>query len=139
MPRLTRVFIKTGLVYFMVALAMGLLMFAQPLLDLPPFVATLRPVQLHLLMVGWVTQLILGVVYWMFPKESRERPRGSETLAWAVLWLLNAGLILRAVFEPLIVVRPDLNAGWTLTLSALLQLAAGWAFVFNTWRRVKER
>lgn len=139
MPRLTRVFIKTGLVYFMVALAMGLLMFAQPLFDLPPVVGTLRPVQLHLLMVGWVTQLILGVVYWMFPKESRERPRGSETLAWAVLWLLNAGLILRAVFEPLIVVRPDLNAGWMLTLSALLQLVAGWTFVFNTWRRVKER
>jgi cbb3-type cytochrome oxidase subunit 1 len=139
MPRLTRLFIKIGLIYFIVALAMGLLMSAQPLLGLPPFFGTLRPVQLHLLMVGWVTQLIIGVVYWMFPKESRERPRGSETLAWSVLWLLNAGLIIRTIFEPLIVARPDLNAGWMLALSALLQVAAGWAFVFNTWRRVKER
>src|SRR5690606_37898024 len=93
MPRLSRLFIKAGLVYFVVALAMGLLMAAQPMLGLPQFIATLRPVQLHLLMVGWITQLIIGVVYWMSPKESRERPRGSETIAWMVLWLLNFGLI----------------------------------------------
>jgi len=136
MPRLSRLFIKAGLVYFVVALAMGLLMAAQPMLGLPQFIATLRPVQLHLLMVGWITQLIIGVVYWMFPKESRERPRGSETIAWMVLWLLNFGLIVRAIFEPLVTVRPDLNAGWTLALSAVLQLIAGWAFVFNTWRPV---
>jgi len=139
MPRLARLYIKTGLLYFVIALLMALALAAQPVFNLPAGIAALRPVYLHLLMVGWVTQLIFGVVYWMFPKYSKEQPRRSEKLAWWVFGLLNAGLILRAVGEPLATLRPDMNAGWLLAISALLQLAAGWGFVFNTWSRVKER
>lgn len=139
MPTLSRYFIKTGLVYFAVALLMGLLVAAQPVLELPPVISLLRPVYLHLLMVGWVTQLIIGVVFWMFPKESKERPRGSEKLGWAVYGLLNAGLLLRVIGEPLVVLQPTLGLGWTLALSAVLQMLAAWAFIANTWNRVKER
>ena len=139
MPTLSRTFIKTGLLYFVIALLAGLLVAAQPALHLPPSIGVLRPVYLHLLMVGWVTQLIIGVVFWMVPKQSKETPRGSERLGWAVYFLLNAGLLLRAVGEPLTALQPALGAGWLLALAAALQLAAGWGFIFNTWNRVKER
>lgn len=139
MPLLTRAMIKTGLLYFVIALLMGALVIARPALNLPPEIAAFQPVYLHLLMVGWITQLIMGVVYWMFPKASKERPRGSERLGWAVFALLNAGLVLRVIGEPLLVIAPALNAGWLLALSAVLQLAAGWGFILNTWPRVKER
>lgn len=139
MPTLSRMLIKTGLLYFVIALLAGLLVAAQPVLNLPPSIGVLRPVYLHLLMVGWVTQLIIGVVFWMFPKESKTRPRGNERLGWAVYALLNAGLLLRAVGEPLVALKPELGAGWLLALAAALQLVAGWSFIFNTWNRVKER
>jgi hypothetical protein len=139
MPILSRMFIKTGLLYFVIALLAGLLVAAQPALHLSPSIVVLRPVYLHLLMVGWVTQLIIGVVFWMFPKQSKTHPRGRERLGWAVYGLLNAGLVLRAVGEPLIALKPELDAGWLLALAAALQLVAGWGFVFNTWSRVKER
>jgi hypothetical protein len=83
--------------------------------------------------------LIIGVVYWMFPKFSKERPRRSERLGWIAFGLLNAGLILRAIGEPLNTLHPQWRLGWTLALSAILQLLAGWAFIVNTWGRVKER
>lgn len=139
MPLLTRLFIKTGLAYFAVAMLMGLALLAQPILGLPPVVGLFHPVYLHLLMVGWVLQLIIGVIYWMFPKQSKERPRGSDRLAWLVYVCLNAGLLLRIAGEPLTAARPDLGVGWTLAVSAMLQLVAGWAFIANTWGRVKER
>ncbi|MEW6566563.1 MAG: hypothetical protein AB1449_00055 [Chloroflexota bacterium] len=88
-------------------------------------------------MVGWVTQLILGVVFWMFPKESLERPRGRLWLGWATYGLLNLGLLLRVVGEPL-AARPS-GWGWMLVAAAVLQWLAGLAFVFNTWGRIKER
>jgi len=56
--------------------------------------------------IGWVTQLIMGVVYRMFPKDSVARPRGSPALAWCVLIFLNAGLLLRAVVEPMLALQP---------------------------------
>jgi hypothetical protein len=37
------------------------------------------PVYLHLFMIGWVTQMIFGVAYWMFPRVSKENPRGWDT------------------------------------------------------------
>ncbi len=139
MPALSRTLIKAGLVYFVVGLMSGVLYLGQPLFRLSPAVSALYPVYIHLLTVGWITQLIMGVIYWMFPKYSKERPRGSDQLGWIVFGLLNAGLIVRAVCEPLTVLRPDWNLGWTLGVSALLQLLAGWGFIVNTWGRVKER
>lgn len=139
MPLLTRTMIKIGLIYFVIALLMGALVIARPVLNLPAAISAFQPVYLHLLMVGWVTQLIMGVVYWMFPKESKERPRGNEKLGWAVFALLNIGLVFRAVGEPLTALDPALGTGWMLVLSAVLQLLAGWGFIFNTWARVKER
>lgn len=139
MPVLSRIYIKTGLVYFVVALAMAALLAAQPVLKLSSSLSVLRPVYLHLLMVGWVLQLIFGVVYWMFPKYSKEQPRGSEKLGWFVYVTLNLGLILRAVGEPLVMLQPDNSVGWLLAASAVLQLVAGWGFIANTWSHVKER
>ncbi len=137
MPTLTRWFIKTALVYLVVALLVGALFVMRNLIDLPPIVGALGPVYFHLFMVGWVTQLIVGVAYWMFPKFSMEKPRGSESLGWAVFVLLNIGLALRAIGEPLLSSVPGM--GRVVAASAVLQWLAGMAFVANTWGRVKEK
>jgi cbb3-type cytochrome oxidase subunit 1 len=137
MPPLTRWMIKTSLVYFLLALLAGIALAARQAFGLTWITAGLTPVYLHLFLVGWLTLLIFGVVYWMFPKFSRENPRGSEFLGWASFLLINAGLILRTVGEAGRLPLPEW--GWVLALSALLQWAAGLAFVVNTWPRVKEK
>lgn len=137
MPTLTRYFIKTGLLHFIIALLMGFAVTLQPLIALP--VSALRPVYLHLLMVGWLTQLIIGVAYWMFPKQSKENPRGSLHLGWGVYLMLNGGLLLRVLGEPLLTLKPEWNVGWTLAVSAVLQLLAGYGFIALIWQRVRER
>ncbi len=139
MPVVTRVFVKTALVYFVIALLTGMLVAARPVLALPRLVTGLTPVYFHLFMVGWVTQLIIGIAYWMFPKYRRDMPRGYDSLAWATYALLNLGLLLRLVAEPAQAVNPAPSWGWLLALSALLQWLGGLAFVANTWPRVKER
>ncbi len=139
MPPLTRWFIKLSLIYLIAAFLTGLVLAAQPSLNLPATVASLNPVYFHLFLVGWVTQLIFGVVFWMFPKYSLEKPRGNEKLGWATLVLLNTGLLLRVIGEPLNAIRPASLWGWVLALSALLQWLAGLAFIANTWSRVKEK
>jgi cbb3-type cytochrome oxidase subunit 1 len=139
MPRLARWFIKAGLLYFVLALMTGVLFQARTEIVLPFWVSTLNPVYIHLLAVGWITQLIIGVAYWMFPKFTKEQPRGSETLGGATFILLNTGLILRIISEPRVTMRSEPDLGWMLAVSAVLQTAAGWLFVINTWPRVKGR
>lgn len=139
MPPLTRYFIKTALIYLAVALLVGLALAARAAFDLPAEIAAFSPVFFHLFMVGWVIQLIFGMLFWMLPKYSKELPRGNEKLAWAAYLLINVGLILRVIGEPLVALRSDLGVGWLLALSAILQLLGGWAFIANAWPRVKER
>jgi len=139
MPMVTRWFIKSALLYFVAALLLGVALAAPRALGLPAAVTVLGPVYFHLFMLGWVTQLIFGVVYWMFPRYSKDHPRGSETLALATFGLLNAGLLLRAVAEPMHGLHPLAVWGWLVAAAAVLQWLAGMAFALNTWSRVKEK
>jgi hypothetical protein len=97
------------------------------------------PVYFHLLAMGWITQLIIGVAVWMFPTYSRQQPHGIKALIWVAYILLNLGLVLRAVGEPLNSLYDDTPWGWVLVASAIIQWLAGISFVVNIWFRVKER
>ena len=123
---------------FAAALVVGVAQAARDPLKLASGIAAVRPVYVHLLVVGWITQMIFGVAYWMFPKYSTEAPRGNDRLAIAAYVCLNAGLLLRVVAEPAYVLHPGAVFGRALGLSATLQWLGGMAFVVNTWARVKE-
>lgn len=135
MPAVTRWYIKASLLYLAAALLLSAWL-AAPFASSPP---GLSPVFFHFFLVGWVTQMIMGVGFWFFPKFTQAQPRGSEALAWAAFVLLNLGLLLRALAEPWQAAQPSPAAGWSLAVSALLQWLAGLLFVLNTWPRIKER
>lgn len=139
MPTLTRWYIKSALVYLAAALLLALLLALPSSVNLPLFVRFMNPVYFHLFLVGWVTQMIFGVIYWMFPIITRAQPRGNEQLGWAGFICLNVGLLLRVIGEPLVAVRPDSGLGWLLVVSALLQWLGIVLFVFLAWPRVKEK
>jgi cbb3-type cytochrome oxidase subunit 1 len=138
MPPLTRWFIKTSFIYLILALTAGILLVIQSAIKWST-PAGLFPVYIHLFVLGWLTQLIFGVVYWMFPKYSNEKPRRSESLGWWTYVLLNLGLLLRVIAEPMRSIQPSLFSGWTLVAAALIQFLAGLTFVINSWGRVKEK
>lgn len=130
MPRLSRWLARTALLYLVSALLLGLAMpFAGPH---SAYLAAAWPVYIHLLVLGWATQLIAAVAYWMFPRPDPKKP-GSDTPGWMMYGLLNTGLILRAVAEP-VVERHDL-----LPIAAALQLAAVLVFATTLWPRIRGR
>jgi hypothetical protein len=138
MPRLARWYVRTAFLYFVSGFLLGAVMLADKWLGPHVVIVALRQVHVHFLLVGWMTQFIIGVAYWMFPRFTRERPRGSERIAWIVYFLLNSGLLLRGLAEPLYTLGQTGWPGPALGLSALLQAAAGLMFVANTWGRVRS-
>lgn len=132
MPALTRWFIKTSFLYLLAALLAGIAQ-AMPPASADPWVRIAAGTAfVHLLTVGWLTQMIFGVAHWMFPRHSRDRPLGSEALGWCAYVLLNAGLVLRAA-------HPAGVWGAALVISAAAQWGAAAAFAWNTWPRVREK
>lgn len=135
MPNLTRWYIRTSFLYLAAALLVGIALAWRTVQSLPGFVGRLQPVYAHLFLVGWVTQLIFGTVYWLFPKPEEEQ--FHRRVGWATYALINAGLLLRAVSEPLSAPRPGGVWGWLLVLSAVLQWVGGIGFVITTWPRAR--
>ncbi|OQA45926.1 MAG: hypothetical protein BWY52_01064 [Chloroflexi bacterium ADurb.Bin325] len=142
MPKLARFFVKSALVYLVLgSMIAGLALSGAG--NLPPALLALRPLAWHLLAVGWATQLIFGVAFWMFPHMAGSQPRdanarGDERLVTAVFWALNVGLALRVLAEPWVMLRPNPVIAALLPLSATLQLGAVVVFVIITWPRVRS-
>src|SRR5512138_487533 len=128
MPSLTRWLIKTSFVYLALALVAGLILAVQSLYAVN-ILGGLFPVYIHLLVFGWLTQLVFGVVFWMFPKYSNEKPRRNEPLGWWTYGFLNIGLLSRAIAELIHSTHSNRISGWALVLSAIIQFLAGLVFV----------
>ena len=122
MPLLSRLLIKTAFVHLFAGLVLG--------------VVWSHPAVFHLLTVGWLTQLIFGVAYWLFPRHSKEAPFGRHRLIGAAWGLLNVGLILRVAAEPL---AHETFWGGVLVASAAFQAAASLLFVVYFWSRVRTK
>lgn len=138
MPSLARLYIKTSLIYLGAALLTALVMAAGPPAGLTATFALWQP-YLHLFVVGWLTQLIFGVAYWLFPRYSRADPFGRSGLAVAAYALLNVGLVLRVVAEPGLAWTAAAAWSWALVASAALQWAGVVAYAVYIWSRVKSK
>jgi hypothetical protein len=139
MPRLTRWAGRAALIYLLAGVMTGVLYWVEVRWSIWPPLAALNPVYIHLLVVGWLTQFIFAVMYWMFPIISRVDMRGDTRPAWTAFILLNLGLILRAVCEPWRALSPTPENAIGLVISAVLQALAGYLIVWVCWPRIRER
>lgn len=136
MPNVTRWFIKAGMLYFLLGVILAFIS-ELPLLNTG---ALLLPVYWHMLVIGWLTQIIMGVSIWMFPRKWRDKKKRESVLCLLTFWLLNAGLILRFFAEPFIpFFRDYLAIQFVIIISALFQVAAISTYIAEIWPRVQPR
>ena len=140
MPPIARTFVKAAFLYFLAAFLLGALMMLDRWLGFSRWLSALTMSQLHLLVVGWITQLAIGVAYWIFPrflKEQDSRPRGSDALAWFVLASLNAGLLVRFAVEPFYLMDAQSWLAALMALAGVLQALSAFAFGWIIWGRIR--
>lgn len=140
MPAISRLLIRTAAVHLVAAMAFGLVAALPGALLGPGVRAGVGVAAVHLLTVGWITQLIFGVALWMFPRAGSPRDlpdRALDRVAWG---LLNAGLLARVAVEPGWTLAAHGPAWrWTLAASAVVQWAAVLYFAARLWPRVRSR
>ena len=97
MHSLVRRFLKTGIVFLVVGLLLGLWMMVQRELGgrvSGPYAVSAHT---HAILVGFVMMMILGVALWMFPRPPRDDVQYKPVLAEVSYWLLTAGTAGRIV------------------------------------------
>jgi hypothetical protein len=121
-----------------VGLLLHVLIGARDVFGLGSGLVVLQPAALHLVVVGFLTQIVFGVALWMFPRAAGD-PKEPGPTGWWVFACLNIGLLLRVVAEPLGATSPGTGVAAALVLSALLQWSAAVGFVVMAWPRVRAR
>jgi hypothetical protein len=134
MLTLHRLFIKTGLLFLVVGTIMGAIMQVREAFGVGASFEV-ETVHIHLMAIGFVLMLIMGVAYWMFPRPSGATPREAarDPLAWTSYFLLTPGLVLRAIGDLF------LSPPWAkpvLLLSTALQVGGIFCFLLAIWKRV---
>ncbi len=137
MSPLVRRYIKTSFVFLMAGLGLG------GYVIVAEFLAVRYPPRLyitahaHLLLVGFMLMMVMGVATWMFPRPARDDTRYRPELAEVVYWLMTLGTALRAAAEVLLGLAGAPPLRWLITLGGLGQLAGATLFALNMWRRVR--
>jgi cbb3-type cytochrome oxidase subunit 1 len=136
-PPLIRRYIKTSFVFLLAGLVLGAyIVVAQFVLDAYPS-RLLITAHAHLLLVGFMLMMVMGVATWMFPRPARDDPRYRPELAEAVYWLMTVATGLRAAAEISVALTGSAGARGLIALGGLGQLAGTALFVLNMWWRVR--
>lgn len=129
MPRLSRFFIRTALVYLFLGLTFGALILANKGILFAPLFWALLSTHIELMFIGWMTQLALGVAFWILPRLGSGAPRGNERWSWTAFTLINLG-ILAFVLSTLA------SFCWLGLLARILQGLGFIAFLLGNWQRI---
>ena len=137
MPPLARRYVKTSFVFLVVGLVLGgYLVVAQVLLGHYPS-RLLVTAHVHVLLVGFMLMIVMGVATWMFPRPARDDTRYRPELAEAAYWVMAPATALRALAEVLLGATGAGGLGWLIAVGGLGQLAGAALFVLNMWWRVR--
>src|SRR5215813_12119693 len=137
MPPLIRRYIKTSFAFLIAGVILGTYVsVSQYLLGVyPPRLVITAHV--HLLLVGFMLMIVMGVATWMFPRPSREDTRYRPELAEAVYWVMALSTAVRAAAEMLLAYTGAPALGWLIIAGGLGQVAGAILFVANMWARVR--
>lgn len=129
MPRLSYLFIRASLIYLVLGFTFGGLILANKAILFAPMIWALLPAHIEFLILGWLTQLALGVAFWILPRFVGGTPRGDERWSWAAFALVNLGIALN-------VASPYVGLTWLGLLARILQAAGVAAFAIGNWQRI---
>jgi cbb3-type cytochrome oxidase subunit 1 len=134
---LVRRFIKTSFVFLLLGVLLGgYIVVAEFVVGRYPS-RLLITAHVHLLLVGFLLMIVMGVATWMFPRPGKDDTRYRPGLAEAVYWTMTLATAGRASAEIVSTLWPWPPFRLLIAAGGLGQLVGTGLFVMNMWSRVR--
>jgi hypothetical protein len=133
-----RYFIKTSLIFLILGLLSGLHMIYSMKVIKSGFAPGMITAHTHILLVGFVLMMIMGVALWFFPRAEKEDKKYNPTLIWLTYILISSGTLFRFIFEILNSYLTVEFFNIIIAISGTLQVLAVAIFFYSMWGRIRS-
>lgn len=132
-----RYFIKTSLAFLVLGILTGLYMSFAKYVYQTGYGQELISAHTHLILVGSVMMMIMGVALWFFPRPEKDDKKYNPDLISVTYWMLSISTALRFIFQ---VTASFYFISWVniaIVILSSLQVIAMILFFYSMWGRIR--
>ncbi len=132
-----RYFIKTSIIFLITGILTGLfLSFAKSTFKIG-YTPELISAHTHIILVGAVMMMIMGVALWFFPRAEKEDKKYNPDLILITYWLMTVSTSLRFISQVLASFWFEDWINLLTTIISLFQVLAIILFFYSMWGRIR--
>ncbi len=131
-----RYFIKTAFGFFVLGLLSGLYMYGARAFGWP-MPASMVQAHTHVLLMGGVLMMILGVAVWFFPRAKKDDKSYNPFVILTSYYVFTMATLMRFIVEILQGYFPQSMATLAGFLCSLFQVVASIVLVYSIWGRIR--
>lgn len=133
-----RYFIKTSLIFLVIGILTGLYLSLAKYILQTPYTQELISAHTHLILVGSVMMMIMGVALWFFPRPEKDDKKYNPGLILFTYWLMTTATALRFVFQVLASFFYVGGISTAIVIFSSLQVLAMILFFYSIWGRIRS-
>lgn len=133
-----RYFVKTSLAFLVVGILTGLQMSFAKYISQTGYTQELISAHTHLILVGSVMMMIMGVALWFFPRAEKDDKKYNPDLILITYWMMTISTALRFIIQ---VVASYNYVPWinvAIVVFSILQVLALILFFYSNWGRIRS-
>ncbi len=132
-----RYFVKASIIFLLVGIVSGLYLMLAKFYQLPGYSTEAISAHAHLILVGSVMMMIMGVALWFFPRAEKTDTKYNPDLIRFIFWIFSISTALRFIFQFL---YGFLYLQWLtffITVVSALQVISILLFFYSMWGRIR--
>lgn len=132
-----RYFIKTSVIFLIIGILTGLYMSVSKYVLKIGYSQELISAHTHLILVGSVMMMIMGVALWFFPRADKDDKKYNPDLILIAYWVMTIGTSLRFIFQVAANFLVSDLIQYLIVISSVLQVVAMILFFYSMWGRIR--
>ncbi len=132
-----RYFIKTSVIFLIIGILTGLYMAILKYILKQGYSQELISAHTHLILVGSVMMMIMGVALWFFPRAEKDDRKYNPNLIFLTYLFMTIGTSLRFIFQVIANFVYAELLHYSIAGSSFLQVVAMSLFFFSMWGRIR--
>ena len=132
-----RYFVKTSIIFLIVGIFTGLYMSLDKHLFYTGFSPELISAHTHIILVGSVMMMIMGVALWFFPRAEKNDKKYNPDLILITYWIMTISTALRFLFQVIgsFIESKYIETG--ISVFSIFQVLAIILFFYAMWGRIR--